>query len=163
VRRPKTLNLRSNRGSVTRRQNLQTPLHLFNYLATCEGPATVMGSSTAGSATTFGASSTDGAGSSPAIVSTGTAEGPSSAAEGSTGLTSTASGGAGQTSKVLDVLGTLHLQQQHIPPAKTTHTATHKTTKKLINRLHLLSRPVGSLPNNLPTMRPPHPIKKCPR
>jgi hypothetical protein len=32
VRRPKTLNLRSNRGSVTHRQNLQTPQHLFSHL-----------------------------------------------------------------------------------------------------------------------------------
>jgi hypothetical protein len=80
VRWPKTLNLRSNRGSVTRRQNLQTPLHLFNYLATCEGTAAAMGPSTAGFATTFGAPSTVGAGadkgSSPAIAGTGAAEGP---------------------------------------------------------------------------------------
>jgi hypothetical protein len=32
VRRPKPLNLRSNRGSVTHRQNLQTPQHLFSHL-----------------------------------------------------------------------------------------------------------------------------------
>jgi hypothetical protein len=32
TRRPKTLNLRSNRGSVTHRQNLQTSQHLFRHL-----------------------------------------------------------------------------------------------------------------------------------
>jgi hypothetical protein len=32
VRRPKPKNLRSNRGSVSHRQNLQTPQHLFSHL-----------------------------------------------------------------------------------------------------------------------------------
>jgi hypothetical protein len=65
-----------------------------------------------------------------------------------------------QISKVFDILGTRHLQQQYTHSADP-HVPTFNNTKQK-DKLYLLSRPVRPLPNRLPTMRTPHPIEECP-
>jgi hypothetical protein len=95
VCRPKTLNLPSNRSSVTHRQNLQTPPHLLSHLRRpgrgcgvfdcrlCHHLQGIFDRRCRGRQRVFASHS-----------GAGTDEGPSPASEGSTRLTSAASGGA---------------------------------------------------------------------
>jgi hypothetical protein len=85
LRRPIRRNLRSNRVSVSQKQNL-TPDRPSPYSATCEGPADAAGSLAAGSPATTEASTLVGAaagmGSSPAQDGIGVTKGPSPTSDG---------------------------------------------------------------------------------
>jgi hypothetical protein len=161
VRRPKSKNLRSNRGSVSHRQNLQTPQHLFSHLRRPDCGCGVLDCRLGHHLQGVFARRRRGW--------CGVFAGRSGAQGSPRGLHQHPRAAPDrpprpQAARRPDQQGPRRLR--HAPSAatahsfsKTTHTHRYNHTK---NSLYLLYCPVGPLPDRLSAVWTPHPIKECP-